>query len=472
MPRLFNQPILQPIRSDPGRTQRAVPKHGPGRHPGWGRTLARATLALGLAAGPSQGALAAEKARKPADERPSYTAAQALTARPEGLPASVRIPGDDATAFQALIDGAARASDPWLVLSGGGENGAFAAGLLAGWSQRGDRPDFGVITGVSTGALIAPFAFVAPALGARADAALKENYTEISAADVFEFGATRDSLTDTWPLKERIARMVTPDLLKAVAAEHAKGRRLLIATTQVDSERPVLWDMGAIAARSAATGDPRALALFRAIVLASTAVPGVFPPVAITAEPQDGAKDGAKNGVKNGVKDAAKGEGKGEARAKPFEELHDDGGAMAPFYLAPAAALEGETRLHLPTNRVYLVVNNRLEPEFQMASRTTLSVLGRTMSAAIKAQTRAALALTKAYAGRTGLDLRVALIDERFTKTSDRPFDQGYMRALFAHGEALAREGSAFTQAHPPAAAAGRENRRASEPAGAVTASR
>lgn len=145
---------------------------------------------------------------------------------------------------------------------------------------------------------------------------------------------------------------------------------------------------------------------------------------------------------------------------------------MAPFYLAPAAALEGETRLHLPTSRVYLVVNNRLEPEFQMASRTTLSVLGRTMSAAIKAQTRAALALTKAYAGRTGLDLRVALIDERFTKTSDRPFDQGYMRALFAHGEALAREGSAFTQAHPPAAAAGRENRRASEPAGAVTASR
>ena len=149
---------------------------------------------------------------------------------------------------------------------------------------------------------------------------------------------------------------------------------------------------------------------------------------------------------------------------------------MAPFYLAPAAVLEGEARLHLPTDRVYLVVNNRLEPEFQMASRTTLSVLGRTLSAAIKAQTRAALALTKAYAGRTGLDLRVALIDGRFTKTSERPFDQPYMQALFAHGEALGRDGSAFVQTgsavHSPAAAGARENRRASEAAGAVTASR
>ncbi len=407
--------------------------------------LAGMLLALSL----SQGALAGERARTSDDERTPYTAAEAATARPEGLPASVRIAGDDVGAFQALIDGARRAADPWLVLSGGGENGAFAAGLLAGWSERGDRPAFGVITGVSTGALIAPFAFAAPTLGPRADAALKQNYTEISAADVFEFGATRDSLTDTWPLKERIKRAVTPALLKAVAAEHAKGRRLLIVTTQIDSERPVVWDMGAIARRNAETGDARALALFRSIVLASTAVPGVFPPVAIPAEPAD-------------------------AGAKPFAELHDDGGAMAPFYLAPASAVDGETRLRLPTDRVYLVVNNRLDPEFQMASLTTLSVLGRTMSAAIKAQTRAALALTKSYAERTGLDLRVALIDGRFTKSSDQPFDPSYMRALFAHGEALARNGSAFTEAHPATAAVGQDERRASEAemTGTVTASR
>ncbi|MBB2961736.1 patatin-like phospholipase family protein [Methylobacterium sp. R2-1] len=440
MPKLFNEPTLRDLSTGPRR----VGALGRSRAGSLGRPLAVALLALSL----PQAVLAGPAAKKPADARPDYTAAQAATARPEGLPASVRIAGDDTSAFQALIDGAPRASDPWLVLSGGGENGAFAAGLLAGWSERGDRPEFGVITGVSTGALIAPFAFVAPTLGAKADAALRENYTEISAADVFEFGGTPDSLTDTWPLKERIGRAVTPALLKAVAAEHAKGRRLLIATTQVDSERPVLWDMGAIAQRSAETGDPRALSLFRSIVLASTAVPGVFPPVAIPAEARDGNK------------------------AKPFAELHDDGGAMAPFYLAPAAALEGEARLHLPTNRVYLVINNRLEPEFQMASRTTLSVLGRTMSAAIKAQTRAALALTKAYAGRTGLDLRIALIDGRFAKTSEKPFDQPYMKALFAHGEALARDGSAFTQAHPPATALDLDRREVTESTGSVTASR
>ena len=442
MPKLFHQPTL-PIRPW-----------------GIGRPLTGVLVALAL----SQGALAAPAAKKSTDERPDYTAAQAATARPEGLPASVRIAGDDVRAFQALIDGAARAADPWLVLSGGGENGAFAAGLLSGWSERGDRPEFGVVTGVSTGALIAPFAFAAPTLGQKADAALRENYTEISAADVFEFGGTPDSLIDTWPLKERIGRAVTPALLKAVAAEHAKGRRLLIATTQVDSERPVLWDMGAIAQRSAEAGDPRALSLFRAIVLASTAVPGVFPPVAIPAEAKEGSKDGNKAGTKT----------------KTFAELHDDGGAMAPFYLAPAAALDGEARLRLPTHRVYLIVNNRLEPEFQMASRTTLSVLGRTMSAAIKAQTRAALALSKGFAERTGLDLRIALIDGRFAKTSEKPFDQPYMRALFAHGEALARDGSAFAQAHSPATALnpdlgpdlGPDRREATESTGSVTASR
>lgn len=188
--------------------------------------------------------------RKPAaqQERVDFTAAEAATAWPEGLSGRLRIGGDDAQAFQSLIDGAGAAGDPWLVLSGGGENGAFAAGLLAGWSQAGDRPAFGVVTGVSTGALIAPFAFVGPA----ADAALRANYTEITAADVFELGGNPTAaLTDNWPLKDRIDKSVTPDLLKAVAAEHAKGRRLLIATTQVDAERSTVWDMGAIATLAA-----------------------------------------------------------------------------------------------------------------------------------------------------------------------------------------------------------------------------
>ncbi|WP_082494711.1 patatin-like phospholipase family protein [Methylobacterium sp. Leaf108] len=362
---------------------------------------------LSLAASASVEAGPAER-QKPA-ERVAFTAGEAAAAQPDGL-IGVRIAGDDPAAFQALIDGASRASDPWLVMSGGGENGAFAAGLLNGWSASGERPSFGVITGVSTGAMIAPFAFV----GASEDATLAKAYTEVSAADVFEFGATPMSLTDTWPLKRRIDRSVTADLLKAVAAEHARGRRLLVATTAVDAERPVLWDMGAIAT----AGGPKALALFRSVILASAAVPGVFPPVLIEERGQDG---------------------------KAFQDMHADGGTMAPFYLAPEAALLGDT-LRLPTQMVYLVINNRLSPDFQMASRSTLSVLGRAMSAAIKAQTRMALAVARTFAVREGIALKVAQIDGRFTKTSAVPFDGAYMRALFAHGAALGRAGTAFTQ--------------------------
>ncbi|WP_238232025.1 MULTISPECIES: patatin-like phospholipase family protein [Methylobacterium] len=399
-----------------------------------GRSMLVGAVVLALAAAPpvafarpaghAAGKHPVEKkqAEKPATqpERVDFTAAESATAWPEGLPGRLRLDGDDPRAFQALIDGAGAAGDPWLVLSGGGENGAFAAGLLAGWSQAGDRPAFGVVTGVSTGALIAPFAFVGPA----ADPALRANYTEITAADVFELGGNPTAaLTDNWPLKDRIDKSVTPDLLKAVAAEHAKGRRLLIATTQVDAERSTVWDMGAIAGLAAGKdagryGD-KALKLFREIVLASTAIPGVFPPVMIDALGEDG---------------------------KRFQEMHNDGGAMAPFYLAPAPALVGRTSgVHLPTHSVYLVVNNRLTPEFGIAPRTILGVLGHSMSAAIKAQTRGAIALAQIFAQRSGLDLHVAEIDGRFTKASSAPFDPDYMKALYQHGEGLGRAGTAFT---------------------------
>lgn len=370
--------------------------------------LSRAVLcAVLIGLGLQQPASATERGKQ--TERTAYTATEAASAHPDRLPATVRIAGDDAAAFRALVAGASAAGDPWLVLSGGGENGAFAAGLLNGWSEAGTRPAFGIVTGVSTGAMIAPFAFI----GARGDAALRQNYTEISAADVFEFGGTAEALTDTWPLKRRIERAVTPALLKAVAAEHAKGRRLLVATTAVDEERPVLWDMGALAT----AGGPKALDLFRALILASSAVPGVFPPVMIDAVAADG---------------------------KHFQEMHADGGTTAPYYLAPEAILLDPNAAPLPTHQVYLVVNNTLTPGFQMASRTTLSVLGRAMTAAIKAQTRGSLALSRAFAGRTGLDLRVALIDDRFPETTAAPFDRTYMTALFAHGEILGRTGTAF----------------------------
>ena len=380
-------------------------------------------------------------------ERTVFTPGEIATARPAALKGPLRIAGDDPQAFQALVDQASAAADPWLVLSGGGENGAFAAGLLSGWSASGRRPAFGVITGVSTGALIAPFAFI----GAAGDAALREAYTTVSAADVFEFGGSNEALTDTWPLKRRIEKAVTPRLLKAIAAEHAKGRRLLVATTELDTERPVLWDMGAIAT----VGDDKALNLFRAIVLASSAVPGVFPPVSIDSATADGKTN----------------------QGKTIQEMHVDGGTTAPFFLAPKpaliAALTGSGGVKIPARTVYLVVNNKLAPSFQMATHTTLSVLGRAMSAAIKAQTRDALALADAFARRESLDLKVAEIDDRFTETSPAPFDQRYMKALFVHAETLGRAGTAFEgseamaggPSNPPTGALGAVHAKAPHPA-------
>ena len=365
------------------------------------------------------------EAARPA-ERAAFTAADLAVARPAGLKGAVRVAGDDPKAFQNLIDEAPRAGEPWLVLSGGGEDGAFAAGLLAGWSAAGDRPEFGVITGVSTGALIAPFAFI----GRAGDAPLREAYTTITAADVFEFGGSDVALTDTWPLKRRIDKAVTPQLLRAVAAEHARGRRLLVATTEIDSGRPTLWDMGAIAAAAGPKGsDPKALGLFRAVVLASSAVPGIFPPVEIAATLPDG---------------------------RSIQEMHADGGTTGPFYLAPkpalTAALTGAQLVRIPARTVYLVVNNSATPSFDMARRSTLSVLGRTMSAAIKAQLQDALALAGAFSRREGLDLRVAEIDGRFKAVSPGPFDQRYMQALYAHAETLGRDGAAFATAAGSAA--------------------
>lgn len=357
------------------------------------------------------------KEAAPKGARVPFGFEEARTAQPEGLPGRLRIDSDDLAGFRAVIGDSEAVRQPWLVLSGGGENGAFAAGMLEGWSQRGDRPAFGTITGVSTGALIAPFAFVGPA----ADGALKANYTEITAADVFELGGTKAAFTDSWPLKERIEQSVTPDLLKAIAAEHAKGRRLLIATTSVDLERGIVWDMGAIASLAAGPDAARygdkPLKLFREIVLASTAVPALFPPVMIESVGADG---------------------------KRFQEMHGDGGAISPFFLVPSSTLTGGGSQCLPAQKVYLVINNRLTSEPWLTPRTILGVLGHTMSAAIKAQTVGAISLTKSYAKRAGIDLELAVIDERFKETSPGPFDPDYMKALFDHGEALIKADTAF----------------------------
>jgi hypothetical protein len=157
-----------------------------------------------------------------------------------------------------------------LALSGGGENGAFGVGLLCAWTDRGDRPDFKLVTGVSTGALIAPFVFAGPEY----DDLLEASYTNVTSADVFSPRSIlallrHDGFASTEPLAELIDRAVDEDLLDHIAAEHARGRRLLIATTNLDAQRPVIWNMGAIAS----SDHPDAPRLFKHIMRASASIP-------------------------------------------------------------------------------------------------------------------------------------------------------------------------------------------------------
>ena len=229
---------------------------------------------------------------------------------------------------------------PWLILSTGGSDGAFGAGLLSGLSAAGNRPDYAVVTGVSTGALMAPFAFAGP----KYDEALKDAYTKITSADIFEVGSTGESFVDSWPLKDLIAKQITPQLLADVAAGYQAGRRLFVVTTDLDAQRSVVWNMGAIAAHARdKTDGTAALNLFRTVLLASGSIPGAFPPVLIDVE----------------------------GNGKHFAEMHVDGGVGGQFFVAPPAMLASTSTDRIPASQLYIVVNSGLQPDFAVVDRAT-----------------------------------------------------------------------------------------------------
>ena len=192
------------------------------------------------AAKPAPAAGPKKKAGPP--PRENFTLAEQNAAAIADIPDARFFADSDADFLRALPP----SPGPWLALSSGGADGAFGAGVLSGLAEVGKRPDFTMVTGVSTGALMAPFVF----LGAKYDAQLRDAYTTITAADIFELGGKGESFFDTWPLKDLIAKRVTPELLNDVAAEHRRGRRLFVVTTNLDAERPVAWNMGAIAAKA------------------------------------------------------------------------------------------------------------------------------------------------------------------------------------------------------------------------------
>ena len=304
-----------------------------------------------------------------------------------------------------------------LSLSGGGADGAFGAGLLCGWTAHGDRPRFKLVTGISTGSLSAPFAFLGPAY----DAKLKEIYTTISTKDVYEMRGflkmlRSDSLADTWPLAKLAASYVNDQMLADIAAEHKKGRRLLIGTTNLDAQRLVIWDMGAIAA----SGHPNAGKLFRQIMLASAAIPVMFPPQYIEVE----------------------------AGGRRYDELHVDGGTAAEVITYEYTIRPSEVRAQALGRgakprpmRLYIIRNSKTKPEWGTTEAGLKSITERAMSTIIKYQGVGDLYRIYALSQVDGVDFNLAVIPGDFIVARKEEFDRNYMNQLFDRGYDLGRRG-------------------------------
>jgi len=293
-----------------------------------------------------------------------------------------------------------------LALSGGGSDGAFGAGVLAGWTQRGDRPEFEIVTGVSAGAIIAPFAFLGPS----EDEKLHVIWTQYKQNEVITtqllpalFGGP--ALADTAPLAELIAHYVDREFLDRIAAQYKRGRILMVLTTNLDAQRPVVWNMGEIALSK----SPRAIELFRNVILASAAIPAAFPPVKIEVE----------------------------ADGKMYDELHVDGGTTREVFVLPAEApLQAFDSLYPkpPIRKFFIIKNGKASPEQEVVKPTTLQIASRAISTLIKSQNQGELYHIYRIALDAGADFNFMSVPASFDYTTNQIYDPKYQAALYSEG--------------------------------------
>ena len=294
-----------------------------------------------------------------------------------------------------------------LAVSGGGADGAFGAGVLAGWTERGDRPEFQLVSGVSTGAIIALFAF----LGPDHDDTLREVYTTYSTEDIatpaLMAGLTGGmAVTDTARYRAMIERYVTPEVMARIAAAYAGGRVLLIGTTNIDASRPVMWNIGGIAA----SGSPYAERLVEDVIQASSAIPGFFPPVLIPVTGTDG---------------------------RPYDEMHVDGGAtqQVMLYSPELRTREADAALGVRVEQeVWVIVNNKLEKSYDPVRPRLLPIVSKAASSLIGGSGGGDLYRIWAIAQRDGIAVHALAIPPEFDREPAEPFDREYMVALYALG--------------------------------------
>lgn len=312
-----------------------------------------------------------------------------------------------------------------LALSGGGSKGAFGAGLLCGWTESGTRPDFKVVSGVSTGALQATFAF----LGREYDHVLREVYTAYDSSGIYRKRSlwttlVSDALHDTWPLKELIDQYITEDVLAEVALRHSRGYRLFVGTTNLDTSQFIVWDLG----RIAASGRPDALEHYRRVLLASAAIPVLFPPVYFEVE----------------------------AGGESYSEMHVDGGTFAQLFFRgymlefdDAVEEAGVGGSHV---ELYIIRNGKaddLDERAAIPGRLT-SIASETIKTLFKLSGTSALYRVYVLARRNGIDFHLAAIPSDFTPEFEATdFDEEAMRALFDLAYRAARDGYDWLSAPP-----------------------
>lgn len=399
--------------------------------PGSKRAVLARWALLGLAAIQLSGCLVVDK-RSDVPSSPDYSS----MAQVKGYPIDIRIWGDSQMAMpperlRRLQEQRLKASraDPAirpneinaLTLSGGGSSGAFGAGILSGWTRTGTRPKFDIVTGISTGSLIAPFAF----LGSDYDQQLTEAFTTISDKDILKWTGLRGvmrtaAFTSNEPLRRMLDKYITEDVIDKVAVEYSKGRRLLVGTTNLDADRPVIWNMGAIAA----SGRPDRSRLFKEVIIASTSIPGVFPPIHFDVS----------------------------ANGKNYDEMHVDGGVTTEVFLLPAGvSLKAVDRqLGMKTrSRLFVIRNGRTLPEYSVTEASLPAIAGKAIGSLIDTQAVGDLYRLYAIAKRDGIDYNVIDIPDTFTAKSESAFDNKFMRALYKTGYDMSAAGVRWKKLPP-----------------------
>lgn len=295
----------------------------------------------------------------------------------------------------------------FLTLSGGGINGAYGAGYLVGWTGTGMRPEFEVVTGISVGAIMAPLAF----LGSNYDDEINDVYASLSRAsnpktNILSALLGSPAILDSGPLRGAIQHAVNQQILDDIGAAHRDGRRLYIGTTNLDAQRPVIWDIGAIAN----SGSPRRLELVQNIILASAAVPTIFEPVMLQVS-----VDG-----------------------QTYSEMHVDGGITQQLLLMPGGwgRLSGQR-----SARLYAIFNGVVDATAETVQPSSIGLAERTLPTLLKYLGRANLAELASSARASGVHFRMTAIPGSFPESNSIFGSPEWLAALYQYGWESGRAG-------------------------------